>query len=127
MYKISKMKLISTQLCKTSNIGVNDNLFGGIMLSWLDEAGGIMASTISCSTNMITLKMDEVLFKLPVKVKEQIRIYGKVDRMGRTSVSLYLEARRANLKEESEEVVCSTKMVFVKVDDNGKPAEIKSC
>lgn len=127
MYKISKMKLISTQLCKTSNIGVNDNLFGGIMLSWLDEAGGIMASTISCSTNMITLKMDEVLFKLPVKVKEQIRIYGKVDRMGHTSVSLYLEARRANLKEESEEVVCSTKMVFVKVDDNGKPAEIKSC
>ena len=121
------MKLISTKLCKTSDIGVNDNLFGGIMLSWLDESGGIMASTISCSSNMITLKMDEVLFKLPVKVKEQIRIYGKVDRIGQTSVSLYLEARRANLKEESEEVVCSTKMVFVKVNEEGKPVEIKSC
>lgn len=97
------------------------------MLSWLDEAGGIMASTESCSSNMITLKMDEVLFKLPVKVKEQIRIYGKVDQMGKTSVSLYLEARRANLKSVSEEVVCSTKMVFVRVNQDGKPMAIKAC
>ena len=121
------MELISTKICKTGDIGVNDNLFGGIMLSWLDEAGGIMAANITCSTNVITLKMDEVLFKLPVKVKEQIRVYGKIDRLGKTSVSLYLEARRANLKEESETVVCSTKMVFVKIDENGKPVPIKTC
>ena len=121
------MKLISTKLCKTSDIGVNENLFGGILLSWLDEAGGIFASNVACSSNMITLKMDEVLFKLPVKVKEQIRIYGKVDRIGRTSVSIYLEARRANLKDETEEVVCSTKMVFVRVDEHGKPRLIKIC
>ena len=119
------MKLISTKLCKTSDIGVNENLFGGIMLAWLDEAGGILASTSACSSNMITLKMDEVLFKHPVKVKEQIRIYGEVERTGKTSVQLYLEARRANLKDETEEVVCSTKMVFVRVDKNGKPAPIK--
>ena len=121
------MKLISTILCKTSDIGVNDNLFGGILLSWLDEAGGILATNVACSSNMITLKMDEVLFKKPVKVKEQIRIYGKVDKMGRTSVSLYLEARRVNIKDDTEEVVCSTKMVFVQVDATGKPVPIKSC
>ena len=121
------MELISTKICKTGDIGVNDNLFGGIMLAWLDEAGGIMAANITCSANVITLKMDEVLFKLPVKVKEQIRVYGKIDKMGKTSVSLYLEARRANLREESEEVVCSTIMVFVRIDENGKPVEIKTC
>jgi acyl-CoA thioesterase YciA len=121
------MKLISTKLCKTSDIGVNENLFGGIMLSWLDEAGGILASNIACSSNMITLKMDEVLFKHPVKVKEQIRIYGEVDKMGRTSVSLYLEARRVNLRTQTEEVVCSTKMVFVRVDKDGRPAPVSSC
>lgn len=121
------MELISTKLCKTSDIGVNDNLFGGIMLSWLDESGGIFASSISCTSNLITLKMDEVLFKMPVRVKELIRIYGKVEKMGRTSVSLYLEARRANLKEKTEEVVCSTKMVFVRIDADGKPVPIKAC
>jgi acyl-CoA thioesterase YciA len=72
------MKLISTKICKTSDIGVNDNLFGGTMLAWLDEAGGIMASSVCCSSNLVTLKIEEVLFKEPVKVKQQIRIYGKV-------------------------------------------------
>ena len=121
------MKLISTKICKTSDIGVNDNLFGGTILSWLDEAGGILASNVCCDNNVITLKMEEVLFKHPVKVKEQIRIYGKVDRVGRTSVSLYLEARRANLQQETEEVVCSTKMIFVRVDRQGRPVVIKQC
>jgi acyl-CoA thioesterase YciA len=121
------MKLISTKICKTGDIGVNDNLFGGIMLAWLDESAGILAANVCCDHNVITLKMDEVLFKHPVKVKEQIRIYGKVENMGKTSVSLYLEARRANLKNESEEVVCSTKMIFVRVDPKGKPVLIKAC
>lgn len=121
------MKLISTKICKTGDIGVNDNLFGGIMLAWLDEAGGILAANVCCDHNVITLKMDEVLFKHPVRVKEQIRIYGRVENMGKTSVSLYLEARRANLKAKSEEVVCSTEMVFVRVDQSGKPIPISGC
>ena len=127
MRKNHIMELISTKICKTGDIGVNDNLFGGILLSWLDEAGGIMAANVCYDHNVITLKMDEVLFKLPVKVKQQIRIYGKVDRMGKTSVSLYLEARRAHLKAKSEDVVCSTKMVFVRIDEIGRPVTIKKC
>lgn len=115
------MELISTKICKTGDIGVNNNLFGGIMLSWLDEAGGILAANVCRDHNVITLKMDEVLFKHPVKVKEQIRIYGQLERIGKTSVQLYLEARRANFKIESEEVVCSTKMVFVRINSRGKP------
>ena len=118
------MKLISTKICKTSDIGVNENLFGGIMLSWLDEAGGIMAACVCKSPNVITLKMDEVLFKKPVKVKQHIRIYGKTEHIGHTSVSLYLEARRNDLESNEEEVVCSTKMLFVKIDQNGKPSPI---
>lgn len=121
------MKLISTKICKTSDIGVNDILFGGSMLAWLDEAGGIMASSVCCTSNMVTLKIEEVLFKEPVKVKQQIRIYGKVDRLGKTSISLLIEARRADLKKQTEVVVCSTKMVFVRIDAEGKPTLIQAC
>jgi len=121
------MELISTKICKTSDIGVNDILFGGAMLSWLDEAGGIMASSVCCTSNMVTLKMEEVLFKEPVQVKQQIRIYGKVDRLGKTSISLLIEARRADLQNQTEVVVCSTKMVFVRIDEQGKPMPIKAC
>jgi acyl-CoA thioesterase YciA len=61
------MELVSSQICKTSDIGIYNNLFGGKLLAWLDEAGGTYAASICCTPYMITLKMDEVLFKKPVK------------------------------------------------------------
>lgn len=118
------MKLISTNICKTSDIGVNDNLFGGTMLAWLDVAGGILASSACKSSNVITLKMDEVLFKKPVKVKDLVRIYGQVDHIGNTSLDISLEARRVNLIKNTEDLVCSTTMIYVRVDEKGKPKEI---
>jgi acyl-CoA thioesterase YciA len=118
------MELISTKICKTSDIGINNNLFGGTMLSWLDEAGGTMASSVCCTPQMITLKIDEVLFKKPVKVNEHIRIYGQVDRIGHTSISLYIEARRFDFQKRNEETVCSTKAILVRIDQNGEPVEI---
>jgi len=118
------MRLISTKICKTSDIGINNNLFGGVMLAWLDEAGGIMASELCYSPNLITLKMDEVLFKKPVKVNNHIRIYGKPMSVGNSSLSLYVEARRFCFDTFDEETVCSTKIMFVKVDQNGNSAPI---
>ncbi|MCF8365455.1 MAG: hypothetical protein K9H16_06720 [Bacteroidales bacterium] len=119
------MRLISTNLCKTSDIGINNNLFGGRMLSWLDEAGGIMAAEEVCSRNIVTLKMDQVLFKKPVKVNDHIRIYGKVINIGHSSVSLFLEARRFDFDFQKEDAVCSTIMTYVKIDNAGKPDQIK--
>jgi acyl-CoA thioesterase YciA len=119
------MRLISTKICKTSDIGINNNLFGGRMLSWLDESAGTMAAEEVCSQHVVTLKMDQVLFKKPVKVNDHIRIYGEVIKIGKTSISLFLEARRFNFQSQDEDLVCSTKMTFVKIDENGNPCEIR--
>ncbi|MFU8842309.1 MAG: acyl-CoA thioesterase [Bacteroidales bacterium] len=118
------MELISTKICKTSDIGVNDNLFGGALLSWMDEAGGSFASTRCCTPNMITLKIDEVLFKEPVKVKEHIRIYGKILGIGKSSIKIKVEARRVDFANKDEVLVCSTQMLFVRIDENGKSIPI---
>ena len=118
------MKYISTKVCKTSDIGVNGNLFGGAMLSWLDEAGASFASYLCCTPNMITLKMEEVIFKKPVKMGHHVRIYGEVERIGKSSISLLINANRFDFSTNLEETVCSTKMTFVKIDDNGNPIAI---
>jgi acyl-CoA thioesterase YciA len=118
------MELISTKICKTSDIGVNDNLFGGTLLSWMDEAGGNYAASKCCTPNMVTVKINEVEFKKPVKVKEHIRIYGNVKSIGKTSIMVIIEARRVMFSNEAEESVCSTEMVFVKIDASGKASPI---
>lgn len=119
------MELVSSQICKTGDIGIYNNLFGGKMLAWLDEAGGTYASSICCTPYMITLKMDEVIFKKPVKVNDHIRIYGEVHRMGRSSLTIKLEARRFNFDSHEEELVCSTTITFVRIDQYGQAIPIK--
>ncbi|MES2621560.1 MAG: hotdog domain-containing protein [Bacteroidota bacterium] len=118
------MELISTKLCKQSDIGVHNNLFGGMMLCWIDEAGVSLATSLCRTPNMVTLKMEEVVFKEPVKVNNQIKIYGQVDKIGNSTITLFLEARRFSVYTHEEKIVCHTKIIFVRIDEDGRPIPI---
>jgi len=113
------MKQISQRLCMEKDLGIHGNLFGGIMLSWLDEAAAIMAYEICHSPNMVTLKIDEVIFRKPVKIGFHLKIYGQVTRMGKSSITLEVEARKYNVYSGEETVVCSTNFTFVRIDETG--------
>ncbi len=118
------MELISSKLCMTQNIGVHGNLFGGTLMSWFDEAGAIMASQVCRTSKMVTAKFEEMKFHKPVKEKHNVRIYGEVCAVGMSSISLKLEAKRLNIYDSTEETVCSTKAVFVRIDTDGRPRPI---
>ena len=109
-----------TKVCMTRDIGVHGNLFGGLMLSWIDEAAVAMANRVCQTPNMVTRKMTEVLFENPVKVGHSINIYGEVGVVGNTSITINMEARRYNVYNGEEVIVASTTIVFVRIDDNGQ-------
>jgi acyl-CoA thioesterase YciA len=88
------MHYVATKICRASEIGYNGNLFGGSMLSWLDEAGAAFAGYLCRTPNMVTLKMDEVQFRRPVKISHHVRIYARVHKVGRSSLTINVEARR---------------------------------
>src|SRR5688572_13339462 len=118
------MQLISQRLCMAKDLGIHGNLFGGHMLSWLDEAAATMAYEICRSPNMVTLKIEEVLFKRPVKVGFHLKIYGEVIRVGTSSITLRVEARKHNVYSGEELVVCSTNIAFVRIDEQGDAVPI---
>jgi len=89
------------------------------MLSWLDEAAATMAYEVCHSPNMVTLKIDEVIFTKPVKIGFHLKIYGEVLRLGRSSITLLVEARKHNVYSGEETLVCSTNFTFVRIDDHG--------
>ena len=60
--ELIEMTLITQKIAMTRDLGVHGNLFGGNMLSWIDEAAGLMATKICRTTNMVTVKMEEVNF-----------------------------------------------------------------
>lgn len=113
------MDLITTKLCKASDIGFHGNLFGGTMLAWLDEAGAAYSCQLAHSTKMVTRYISEVQFCKPVKIGRIIKIYGESIKIGNTSIKIRLEARSHNPHTSKQKIVCSTDMVFVRVDEDG--------
>ena len=118
------MELITTKTILTSDIGANENLFGGIMLSELDKAGAAYAAQVCDSPKLVTKKFEEVVFEKTVKVGNLIKIYGEVVKFGNTSITLKLEARKHNVETGRQQLVCSTVVVFVKINDDGEPVPI---
>ena len=118
------MELISTRKCMTRDVGFHGNLFGGVMLSWLDEAGVAFACCTCKTPRMVTAKLSEVEFKKPVRPGQIIRIYGQVLSVKNTSVNLLIEAKRHSTYNGTEKLVCSTVMTFVRVDGDGEPVPI---
>ncbi len=118
------MELLMTKVCMTKDIGVHGNLFGGIMLFWIDEAAVAMANRLCKTPNMVTRRMTEILFERPVKVGYTINIYGKAVSMGTTSIVLDIEARRYNVYTEEEDIVCTIQIVFVRIDEDGNKIPI---
>ena len=118
------MQLISTHPIKKSDLGFHANLFGGKLLAWLDAAGAALAMEVADTPRMVTIKIDECLFKRPAKEGQLLKIYGKVAEVGNTSLTLYLEARAHNVYPGSQSVILSTNIKFVRIDENNEPIPI---
>lgn len=118
------MELITTYICKKGDIGVHDNMFGGILMCLIDDAAASYASQIADTPRMVTIKIDELVFKKAVKVGNLLKIYGKVLLFGNTSVSIYIEVRKHNVHTGSQEIVTHTNMKFVRIDEEGNSIPI---
>jgi acyl-CoA thioesterase YciA len=118
------MELITTKICMTSDLGVHGNLFGGTMMSILDEAAAAYACQICDTPRMVTKKIEEVIFENPVKVGNILKVYAEVIKIGRTSITIKLEARKHSVYTGQQKIVCSTNVVFVRIDDEGSPVPI---
>jgi acyl-CoA thioesterase YciA len=118
------MDLLSTHPVKKSDLGFHGNLFGGKLLSWLDAAVAAYAMEKCRSQNMITIAMDECVFKKPAKEKQLVKIYADLVKIGNTSATFKVEARAYNVFRGDEVVLLATNMTFVRVDEEGVPIPI---
>jgi acyl-CoA hydrolase len=118
------MELITTYICKKGDIGVHDNMFGGTIVSLIDDASAAYAAQICDTPMVVTIKIDELVFKKAVKVNALLKIYGKVLEFGNTSVSLYIEVRKHNVRTGDQEIVTHTNIKFVRIDEDGTPIPI---
>ncbi len=118
------MELITTKTALASDMGVSNNLFGGVMLSWLDLSGAAYAAQLTDSPRLVTKKFEEVIFEKPVKIGNLIKIYGGNAKFGTTSITMDIEARKHNVENGKQFCVCKTTVVYVKINDEGVPVKV---
>lgn len=118
------MTLLNTHPIKKSDLGFHGNLFGGKLLAWLDASAAGYAMEVCDTPRMVTIKIDECLFKKPAKEGQLLKIYGKVQGIGSTSITLYMEARAHNVYSGQQKVILSTNITFVRIDEAGEAIPI---
>ena len=113
------MQHITTHPIKKSDLGFHGNLFGGKLLAWLDAAAAGYASEVCDTPRMVTKSIDKCIFTKPAREGQLLKIYGKVDKIGSTSIDLYLEARSHNVYNGKQNIILSTNIKFVRIDEQG--------
>ena len=109
---------------KKSDEGVHGNVFGGTLMSLIDDSSASYAAQICDTPRIVTIKIDELLFKSPVKVGSLLKVYGKVEKFGTTSIKLYIEVRKHNVHTGKQDAVTQTFITFVRIDGDGKAIPI---
>ena len=113
------MELLNTHPVKKSDLGFHGNLFGGKLLAWLDASAAAYAAQFCDTPRMVTISIDKCVFKKPAKEGQLLKIYGDVEKIGTTSITLKLEARSHNVYNGRQTVILSTNIAFVRVDEQG--------
>ncbi len=111
-------------LAMPADTNQNGDIFGGWLLSQMDIGGGIFASKIAKS-RAVTVAIEAMNFRKPVFVGDLVSVHANLVRVGRTSVTVHLEAWVLRRKEANSVLVTDGNFTYVSIDDQGHPQVIK--
>jgi acyl-CoA thioesterase YciA len=117
-------------LAMPADTNPNGDVFGGWIMSQMDIAGGILAKETARS-RVVTVAVDGFKFLKPVKIGDVVCCYGRVLRVGNTSLAIALEVWVKSVRDQTEEVwprfkVTEAIFTYVAVDEDGKKRPIKN-
>ena len=100
-------------------------IFGGVILSYIDQAGAIEARRQGLNM-MVTVSMDKVVFHEPVFVGDLVSMWTETLRIGNTSITtkVVVEAIRGN-EPGKKVLVTEAQVVYVNLGEDRRPAPIK--
>ena len=106
-----------------ADTNANGDIFGGWVLSRMDQAGGI-AAVERARGRAVTIAIQAMTFHRPVRVGDVLEVYTEVTKVGRSSMTIEIEAIAVRFKTRQREKVTDGTFTFVAIDDDGRPRPI---
>jgi acyl-CoA thioesterase YciA len=101
------------------------DIFGGWLLSLMDNGAGLTAAR-RAKGRAVTVAIDAMVFHAPVKVGDEVSVYTQIEKVGRTSMTIAVEAYRRHRSEDEATRVTEAKFTFVAIDEAGRPRAVDS-
>lgn len=112
------MQFYSRKIIKPQDLNNNGTLFGGAVLSWIDEEAAIFVACQLGKQNIVTKYMSEINFVHSGELGDVIEIGMETVKFGTTSITVRCEVRT---KFSEKTIITIEKIVFVHVDEHGRP------
>lgn len=112
--------LYMTLLMSPDMANFSGNVHGGALLKMLDQVAYACAARY-CGTYVVTLSLDQVSFKEPIKVGELVSFRAHINYVGRTSMEVGVKVVTEDLRSKQKRHAVSCYFTMVALDENGKP------
>jgi acyl-CoA thioesterase YciA len=117
-------QLASRVLAMPTDTNPKGDIFGGWIMSLMDMAGKMSATDVA-GGRVVTVAVDRIVFREPVKVGDVVCCYTDTVRAGRTSITLSIEVWALRQGQGDRIKVTDAVFTFVAVDDDGRPRPIE--
>lgn len=101
------------------------DIFGGIILSMIDEAAAVEAQR-QAHHRYVTVSMDSVQFHLPVKVGDMVSLWCQTVKIGRSSIRIHVDVFASPRCSDDEYKVTEAAVTMVAIDEDRNAVPILS-
>ncbi|TKZ22398.1 acyl-CoA thioesterase [Shimia litoralis] len=106
-----------------SDVNVNGDIFGGWVLAQMDIASGIVAAQRG-QGRVTTVAVDAMKFIRPVAIGDILCVWAWVERIGRSSMAIRIEAWVVRFNGRATEKVTEAVFTYVAIDEHGNPRAV---
>jgi acyl-CoA thioesterase YciA len=119
-----KGELVIQTIAMPKDTNPSGDIFGGWLMSQMDLGSGILASKVA-KARVVTVAMEGMSFLHPVRVGDTVACYAWVERIGRSSMTIPVEAWVSRYKTGEMRRVTRAVFTYVAVDPAGKPIPVE--
>ena len=112
------MRFHTRKWVKPEDLNANGTLFGGRLLAWIDEEAALYSIIQLENSKVVTKYMSEINFLSSAKQGDIVEIGIRVEKFGKTSLTLFCEVRN---KMTRESIIHVDNIIMVNLGEDGKP------
>ena len=120
---ISASRITLSQLMHPEHANLLGNVHGGWIMKLVDEAGAL-ACMRHAQRKAVTVAIDSMTFRQPIKIGDLVILHAEVTYTGRTSMEVTVEVLAENPITGEQTHTNNAYLVYVALDDEGRPTSV---